>query len=689
MKKNMRRVFWDIILLAIGVAAMVAAAAGQADKKPVSLEVSNPALVEQYYIAVRSGNLDKVKAMVGATPGLLDVKRCPSCGGYTPLEEAAMANRKTVVEFLLSRGANVNGLDGGGGPLSCTMSEPNDRSDMADFLLQHGARINAASVSTGSTALMVAAGSSTAATVRLLLDRGASVNMATKTGWTALHAACSFGRPEIVELLLSRGASTSAVDNKKGTPLAIAEDYVRRLPNQTRYQRVVEILTGRAPKPADNKFSYVGRALVDDRKAELEFTIEGDEVVGKMKISAVKSANARLAGADLEFKGNLDGPWEDAKTTIQGTWSGVDHFEPDVPNDGEIGISLAKPGNLYAEEVYVKLSGRRGRYGWCFPACGRVYKSEIHRYDQGFGQNPLLGAGRERLASFAPGDAFKKWETAQKDLSAPYELSRNEEACLADVVIMAVGDKRALTMSGYLAEVNLTTGVSKPLPGKIVSLGDVSCYFEPAGVIRTSISNRAEVSVEAVAKGIGKVVLTRGAEVEAPDGKRDHFLAALVYVIEVREKEAPPSMPADIARVDVCGKAIRRGQRTPVAGARISLAIASGPNKGKSFGVENGPTNGQGKFGVTARNLATAEYEVLVQLLGTQGTANENDLWPVKRYVLKLTRDLSRDGLLDVGDIELDTVDNLVKSNEFANRPDQVVVPRVIKTVVQEPRKKS
>ena len=103
------------------------------------------------------------------------------------------------------------------------------------------------------------------------------------------------------------------------------------------------------PRPLDNKFTYIGRASIDDRKAEMEFTIEGTVVTGKIKIYGVKKPNVRLAGADLTFKAGIGGSWEDPKMQIQGTWSGVDHLEPDEPNSGNISIRLLKPGELYRE----------------------------------------------------------------------------------------------------------------------------------------------------------------------------------------------------------------------------------------------------------------------------------------------------------------------------------------------------
>lgn len=305
-------------------------------------------------------------------------------------------------------------------------------------------------------------------------------------------------------------------------------------------------------------------------------------------------------------------------------------------------------------------------------------------YEESVGQNPLRGQTKDRVLTYAQNNPFLRWETARKQLSANYTLSKTEEFCFENVLFMAVGEKRTITIGHKLSEVDPGTDELKSVSGKIVSLGDMSCYYEPASVITAFTANQEGVNIEAVAKGIGKVILGRGVDIEMPNGNRQHFWGATVYVIEVREKEGPPTVPKDIPRVDLCGRAVQQGNKTPVAGARISLVIASGSNKGKSYTVENNTTNNEGKFCITGRNLATGEYEILVQLLGTKGIANENDLWPVKKYILKLTYDLAKEGSIDAGIIEMERVQNL----DFTNRPEQIVAPMVGATVPNSPRKK-
>jgi hypothetical protein len=691
MKKNIRWALLAFFWSAAVAGAVAALVFGQTDKKSAPLEATNPDLVYRFMSAVESGDLNTVKAMLETTPGLLQVKYWSGGGGNTPLQEAAAHNRKEIVEFFLSRGADINGLNQGWTPLLCTVHERDDRSDMVDFLLKHGAQINAAYPETGMTALIMAAGWANVATVRLLLDRGASVNAATKKGQTALHWACEAARPEIVELLLSRGASTSALDDQKHTPLAAAQEKLRQSPGQASYQRVIDILTGQAPKPAGNRFSYIGRAEVDDRKAELDFMIDGAAVTGQMIIHAVQSANARLAGADLEFKAGIEGLWEDAKTQLQGSWSGVDHFGPDQANDGEITISLLKPGNLYAEEVYVKLVGRRGRYGWCFPACGRVYDSGVSSYIQIIAPNPLVGATGP-WAACVEDNPMRKWETMSAQLSGPYSLSPLEKCCFDGLIYLLVDSKRLLIMGARRSEVDPATGTVKPSPDKLISEGALSCYCEPADVLRASVTAASAVTVEGVSKGIGKVILYRVDETETPQGVRQSVRVQQVFVVEVQEKEGPaPSAPTDISRVDICGRALMKDGHAPVRDARVTLVIASGPFKGKSYPLENILTDKEGRFGATGRNLATGSYEVLVQKLGIKGMAIEDDLWPVKKYIFKLSRDLSKEGVLDVGTIEMDRVGEQIKYErgglDFGNRPEQAVTPTFGKSVVNQPRK--
>ncbi|KAH8776255.1 ankyrin repeat protein [Diaporthe sp. PMI_573] len=78
-----------------------------------------------------------------------------------------------VVQLLLDKGANINGVDKDGG-----------------------------------TPLWEAAGSGSVIFMRLLLDKCANINAAHEYGWTPLSYATKNGHEAVVRLLLDKGANT-------------------------------------------------------------------------------------------------------------------------------------------------------------------------------------------------------------------------------------------------------------------------------------------------------------------------------------------------------------------------------------------------------------------------------------------------------------------------------------------------
>uniref|UniRef100_A0A0G4F1M3 Uncharacterized protein n=1 Tax=Chromera velia CCMP2878 TaxID=1169474 RepID=A0A0G4F1M3_9ALVE len=100
---------------------------------------------------------------------------------FTPLHLMAMARRPDAVEFLLSKGANVDIRRGGG--------------DFESDTPLHDAVSGSAD-----------GGDSQGRVVEILLEHGADLNAAGFEGYTAIHYAALFKNPNIVKLLLDRGA---------------------------------------------------------------------------------------------------------------------------------------------------------------------------------------------------------------------------------------------------------------------------------------------------------------------------------------------------------------------------------------------------------------------------------------------------------------------------------------------------
>ncbi len=107
----------------------------------------------------------------------------------TALFVAAEAGHSTVIEYLISRGA--------------------DKSRRCKF---------------GWTPLYMACKKSNGECVSTLLQLGCSVDQRDNSGWTPLHAACQSCCPDVISILLASGASISAKSEGNLTPLYIASE---------------------------------------------------------------------------------------------------------------------------------------------------------------------------------------------------------------------------------------------------------------------------------------------------------------------------------------------------------------------------------------------------------------------------------------------------------------------------------
>ncbi|MCB1379934.1 MAG: carboxypeptidase regulatory-like domain-containing protein [Alphaproteobacteria bacterium] len=122
--------------------------------------------------------------------------------------------------------------------------------------------------------------------------------------------------------------------------------------------------------------SYDGQAAADGRRARIELSLAPDgAATGKIVIQSICEQNVHLGGADLTFNGQLSGTWESKTASIDGEWQGTEHFcGTDQQNNGAFKFfrkeeAAAKP------VLHLRLTGKRGRYGWNFPPTDRKYLS--------------------------------------------------------------------------------------------------------------------------------------------------------------------------------------------------------------------------------------------------------------------------------------------------------------------------
>jgi ankyrin repeat protein len=139
--------------------------------------------------AVMADDMERVRSSLDDAH--IDVNWVVPYTGDTALSSAAAFNRVTMVEFLLSRGADPNVIGEGGLP-----------------------------------ALHSAAYHGYATVVRMLIDAGANVNaVETRHGFTALAEASRNGHIQVMKTLLDAGADRSIRTSGSRTPWELAEQY--------------------------------------------------------------------------------------------------------------------------------------------------------------------------------------------------------------------------------------------------------------------------------------------------------------------------------------------------------------------------------------------------------------------------------------------------------------------------------
>ncbi|KAL7926017.1 hypothetical protein ACQKWADRAFT_171945 [Trichoderma austrokoningii] len=174
-------------------------------------ETGDVALVE----ACKRGSINTVKELVESS-------KVSGSNVIGALHQASSRGHLPIVDYLLSRGANVNLQDHSGQTaLHCAAGYGHE--DIVDTLLQHSANISLRD-SEGRTALHYAAGCGKSEIVKNLLSGSegeASIAIRDEDGQTALHFAAKRGHTQEAEMLLDALTSTtkkihSSIDDKKG-----------------------------------------------------------------------------------------------------------------------------------------------------------------------------------------------------------------------------------------------------------------------------------------------------------------------------------------------------------------------------------------------------------------------------------------------------------------------------------------
>ena len=189
------------------------------------------------WLAAKQGNIGKVRSLSSSI--FVNVNCVKGADRSTPLCEAvesacALSNRartkaslKKIVLLLLDRGANPNlGDINGWTPLHSTNPRKGNE-DIVQLLLERGADPDLAATNsgtgTGTTLLHLAAERGNIDVTQLLLDRGAKHTNTSHYGHTPLHYAAMEGHKDIVRLLLNAGADPNKENDRRETPLLVAQ----------------------------------------------------------------------------------------------------------------------------------------------------------------------------------------------------------------------------------------------------------------------------------------------------------------------------------------------------------------------------------------------------------------------------------------------------------------------------------
>jgi uncharacterized protein len=192
----------------------------------------------EFFEAVKTGDADKVAALIDADPSLLSARDDAGLGAYA----VARYNRKDdVARLLLERGVELDIFGAAMAGREQRLAEllEHDRGlintyspdgwtplhlasffgnlDCARTLLDQGADVNARSRGAmQNMPLHAATASRSREIVELLVDRGADVNARQHGGWTALHGAALNGDVETARILIAHGADIKArADNQQ------------------------------------------------------------------------------------------------------------------------------------------------------------------------------------------------------------------------------------------------------------------------------------------------------------------------------------------------------------------------------------------------------------------------------------------------------------------------------------------
>jgi ankyrin repeat protein len=172
---------------------------------------------QEIFRAVMTGDLNRTKTLLEEHPEWINAT---SWGNWTLLHRASQNGHKDIVDFLISKGADLEARTTlGQTPLYAAIYQQKEVT--VKQLIEKGADVFAVR-NDGETMLHIAAAIGNESIVKLLIAEGLNINIKRRYGITPLHLASVFGHKAVVEILISKGAETNVKNDNGRTPLHLA-----------------------------------------------------------------------------------------------------------------------------------------------------------------------------------------------------------------------------------------------------------------------------------------------------------------------------------------------------------------------------------------------------------------------------------------------------------------------------------
>ncbi|HUT61814.1 MAG TPA: ankyrin repeat domain-containing protein [Phycisphaerae bacterium] len=176
--------------------------------------------------AARKGNVPLLRVLVAK--GLAVNGSAKDRQVAPPIVLAVGSGNKEAIQFLLSKGADVDSRIGAASPFegrSALHVAAVSSAEMVSLIIASGATVDARDAE-GNTPLHASSSNGQTEAAKLLLTAGAQLNATNRAGRTPLHEAAMWGKEEMVRFLLSKGADKNVVDRRGRTALDWAEERI-------------------------------------------------------------------------------------------------------------------------------------------------------------------------------------------------------------------------------------------------------------------------------------------------------------------------------------------------------------------------------------------------------------------------------------------------------------------------------